>query len=57
MWNFNEIKPQSDFYTVFVSAGAPSNIIKFKVITDVKVDYLEIGTADADQTTQPKLVK
>ncbi|KAF7996632.1 hypothetical protein HCN44_002278 [Aphidius gifuensis] len=57
MLNFNDIKPQRDFYKVDVAAGAASNAVEVKVITDVKVDYLEIGTGDADQTTQPKLVK
>lgn len=57
MMNLNEIKPQRGFYKISVSAGAASNAIEVKVITDVKVDYLEMGTGDADQTTQPKLVK
>lgn len=57
MLNFNDIKPQRGFYKIHISAGAASNTVEIKAITDVKVDYLEIGTGDADQTTQPKLVK
>ncbi|XP_063978196.1 dolichyl-diphosphooligosaccharide--protein glycosyltransferase subunit 2 [Diachasmimorpha longicaudata] len=55
--NFMDIKPQRGFYKIQVSAGAVSNTVTVKLLSDVKVDYLEIGTGDADQTTQPKLVK
>ncbi|XP_015115503.1 dolichyl-diphosphooligosaccharide--protein glycosyltransferase subunit 2 [Diachasma alloeum] len=50
-------KPQRGFYKIQVSAGNVGNTVTVKVLSDVKVDYLEIGTGDADQTTQPKLVK
>ena len=45
--------PESGFYKVAVSAGSVTSTISVKVIADVKVEYLEIGTADTDQTTQP----
>lgn len=49
--------PEPGFYKVAVAAGPVTNTVTIKVLTEVKVDYLEVGTADADQTTQPKLVK
>jgi oligosaccharyltransferase complex subunit delta (ribophorin II) len=49
--------PESGFYKIVLSTGMVINTVMIKVLTEVKVDYLEIGTADADQTTQPKLVK
>ncbi|XP_034940287.1 dolichyl-diphosphooligosaccharide--protein glycosyltransferase subunit 2 [Chelonus insularis] len=55
--NLMEIKPQRGFYKINVSAGEVSNTLTVKVLSEVKVDYLEIGTGDADQTTQPKLLK
>lgn len=55
--NLMDIKPDRGFYKISVSAGSVSNTLKIKVLSEVTVDYLEIGTADADQTTQPKLVK
>lgn len=57
MMNFMDIKPQRGFYKITVSAGAVFNTVMVKVLSEVKVDYLEIGTGDADQTTQPKLTK
>lgn len=51
------ISPEPGFYNVVVSANQVSNTVTIKVLAEVKVDFLEIGTADADQTTQPKLVK
>ncbi|XP_012256271.2 dolichyl-diphosphooligosaccharide--protein glycosyltransferase subunit 2 [Athalia rosae] len=53
--NLMEIKPDRGVYKISVSAGSVSNTVTVKVLTEVVVDYLEIGTADADQTTQPKL--
>ncbi|XP_068992758.1 dolichyl-diphosphooligosaccharide--protein glycosyltransferase subunit 2 isoform X1 [Neodiprion pinetum] len=53
--NLMEIKPERGVYKISVSAGSVSNIVTVKVLSEVVVDYLEIGTADADQTTQPKL--
>lgn len=55
--NFMDIKPQRGFYKIQVSAGSVANTVTVKVLSEVKVDYLEIGTGDADQTTQPKLLK
>lgn len=55
--NLMEIKPERGFYKVSVSAGSVSNTVTVKVLSEVIVDYLEIGTADADQTTQPKLTR
>ncbi|KAK0162835.1 hypothetical protein PV327_006579 [Microctonus hyperodae] len=55
--NFMDIKPQRGFYKITVSAGSVSNTVMVKVLSEVKIDYLEIGTGDADQTTQPKLTK
>lgn len=52
-----DIKPQRGFYKITVSAGSVSNTVMVKVLSEVKIDYLEIGTGDADQTTQPKLTK
>lgn len=49
--------PEPGFYKIALSAGSVANAVTIKVLAEVKVDYLEIGTADADQTTQPKLVK
>lgn len=56
-FNFMDLKPTRGFYKASVSAGSFTNTVTIKVLTDVSVDYLEIGTADADQTTQPKLFK
>ncbi|XP_043284195.1 dolichyl-diphosphooligosaccharide--protein glycosyltransferase subunit 2 [Venturia canescens] len=55
--NLMEIKPHRGFYKIAISAGKVSNVVSVKVLSEVRVDYLEIGTGDADQTTQPKLVK
>ncbi|XP_001601669.2 dolichyl-diphosphooligosaccharide--protein glycosyltransferase subunit 2 [Nasonia vitripennis] len=55
--NFMSATPEPGFYKIAVSAGSVANTVTIKVLAEVKVDYLEIGTADADQTTQPKLVK
>ncbi|XP_015594118.1 dolichyl-diphosphooligosaccharide--protein glycosyltransferase subunit 2 [Cephus cinctus] len=55
--NFMDIKPERGFYNISVSADSVSNIVTVKVLSEVIVDYLEIGTGDADQTTQPKLTK
>lgn len=50
-------KPDRGFYKISVSAASVTNTIKIKVLSEVIVDYLEIGTGDADQTTQPKLAR
>ena len=55
--NLMDIKPDCGFYKISVSAGSVSNTVTIKVLSEIVVDYLEVGTADADQTTQPKLVK
>ncbi|PBC25803.1 dolichyl-diphosphooligosaccharide--protein glycosyltransferase subunit 2 [Apis cerana] len=55
--NFMEMKPERGFYKISVTAGSVTNTVIVKVLCDVMVDYMEIGTADADQTTQPKLTR
>lgn len=55
--NFMEMKPERGFYKISVTAGSVTNTVTVKVLCDVMVDYMEIGTADADQTTQPKLTR
>ncbi|XP_043791142.1 dolichyl-diphosphooligosaccharide--protein glycosyltransferase subunit 2 [Apis laboriosa] len=55
--NFMEMKPERGFYKISVTAGSVTNTVIVKVLCDVIVDYMEIGTADADQTTQPKLTR
>ncbi|XP_074099951.1 oligosaccharide transferase delta subunit [Cotesia typhae] len=55
--NFMEIKPNRGFYKVAIQAGSVSTTVAVKVLSEVKLDYLEIGTGDADQTTQSKLIK
>ncbi|XP_015178957.1 PREDICTED: dolichyl-diphosphooligosaccharide--protein glycosyltransferase subunit 2 [Polistes dominula] len=50
-------KPERGFYKISVSAASATNIVMVKVLSEVVVDYLEIGTGDADQTTQPKLTR
>lgn len=52
-----ETKPERGFYKVSVTAGSVTNTVLVKVLCQVAVDYLEIGTGDADQTTQPKLTR
>ncbi|CAK9832070.1 Dolichyl-diphosphooligosaccharide--protein glycosyltransferase subunit 2 [Anthophora retusa] len=53
--NLMEMKPERGFYKISVTAGSVTNTVRVKVLCKVVVDYMEIGTADADQTTQPKL--
>ncbi|XP_066589256.1 dolichyl-diphosphooligosaccharide--protein glycosyltransferase subunit 2 [Prorops nasuta] len=55
--NFMENKPDWGFYKVSVSAGSVSNELTINVLSEISVDHLEIGTGDADQTTQPKLTR
>ncbi|CAL7942794.1 unnamed protein product [Xylocopa violacea] len=55
--NFMEMKPERGFYKISITAGSVTNTVTVKVLSDVVVDYMEIGTADADQTTQPKLTR
>ncbi|CAD1475018.1 unnamed protein product [Heterotrigona itama] len=56
--NFTEMKPERGFYKISVTAaGAVTNTVTVKVLCEVAVDHMEIGTADADQTTQPKLTR
>ncbi|KAK1126539.1 hypothetical protein K0M31_004172 [Melipona bicolor] len=55
--NFMEMKPERGFYKISVTAGAVTNTVTVKVLCEVVVDHMEIGTADADQTTQPKLTR
>ncbi|KOC70802.1 Dolichyl-diphosphooligosaccharide--protein glycosyltransferase subunit 2 [Habropoda laboriosa] len=53
--NLMEMKPERGFYKISVTAGSVTNTVRVKVLCEVVVDHMEIGTADADQTTQPKL--
>lgn len=55
--NLMEAKPERGFYKISVTAGPVTNDVTVKVLCEVVVDYLEIGTGDADQTTQPKLTR
>ncbi|XP_078038944.1 oligosaccharide transferase delta subunit [Augochlora pura] len=55
--NFLEAKPERGFYKISVTAGSVTNTVTVKVLCKVLVDHLEIGTGDADQTTQPKLTR
>ncbi|KAG7199223.1 hypothetical protein KM043_018093 [Ampulex compressa] len=55
--NPTNIKPDRGFYKVSVMAGSVTNTLTVKVLCKVTVDYLEIGTGDADQTTQSKLTR
>jgi oligosaccharyltransferase complex subunit delta (ribophorin II) len=65
--NVFEEKPTPGQYSVTVSASLnqadpriPSNIVTsvtIKAMCAVTITSFEIGTADADQTTQPKLHK
>ncbi|XP_076753479.1 oligosaccharide transferase delta subunit [Xylocopa sonorina] len=55
--NFMEMKPERGFYKISITAGPVTNTVTVKVLSEVVVDYMEIGTADADQTTQPKLTR
>ncbi|XP_031843739.1 oligosaccharide transferase delta subunit [Nomia melanderi] len=55
--NLMEAKPERGFYKISVTAGSVVNTVTVKVLCEVVVDHLEIGTGDADQTTQPKLTR
>ncbi|XP_076282392.1 oligosaccharide transferase delta subunit [Lasioglossum baleicum] len=55
--NLMEAKPERGFYKISVTAGPVTNTVTVKVLCEVVVDHLEIGTGDADQTTQPKLTR
>lgn len=52
-----ENKLERGFHKVYVTAGTVTNTIQVKVQSKITLSYLEIGTGDADQTTQPKLTK
>ncbi|KAL0132059.1 hypothetical protein PUN28_000081 [Cardiocondyla obscurior] len=55
--NFMNMKPDRGFYKISVTAASVTNTITVKVLSEAILDYLEIGTGDADQTTQPKLTR
>ncbi|XP_046989739.1 dolichyl-diphosphooligosaccharide--protein glycosyltransferase subunit 2 [Schistocerca americana] len=65
--NLMEVKPERGLYKLTVSAalakpdprlvGNVGASLTIKVMCAVAVENVEIGTADADQTTQPKLTK
>ncbi|XP_023287669.1 dolichyl-diphosphooligosaccharide--protein glycosyltransferase subunit 2 isoform X2 [Orussus abietinus] len=52
-----DAKLSRGFYQISISAGLVSNTVTVKVLSEAVIDYLEIGIGDADQTTQPKLIK
>jgi len=51
------VKPDRGFYKISVTAASVTNMVTVKVLSETILDYLEIGTGDADQTTQPKLTR
>ncbi|XP_018397235.1 PREDICTED: dolichyl-diphosphooligosaccharide--protein glycosyltransferase subunit 2 [Cyphomyrmex costatus] len=55
--NLMNVKPDRGFYKILVTAASVKNTITVKVLSEAILDYLEIGTGDADQTTQPKLTR
>lgn len=55
--NLMNVKPDRGFYKISITAASVTNTITVKVLSEAILDYLEIGTGDADQTTQPKLTK
>lgn len=55
--NLMNVKPDRGFYKISITAGSVTNAITVKVLSETVLDYLEIGTGDADQTTQPKLTR
>lgn len=55
--NLMNVKPDRGFYKISISAASVTNTITVKVLSEAILDYLEIGTGDADQTTQPKLTR
>lgn len=62
-----EVKPERGLYKLSVSAalakpdprlvGNVGASLTVKVMCSVSVENVEVGTADADQTTQAKLTK
>lgn len=55
--NLMDVKPDRGFYKISITAASVTNSVTVKVLSETLLDYLEIGTGDADQTTQPKLTK
>ncbi|GAB1868025.1 Dolichyl-diphosphooligosaccharide--protein glycosyltransferase subunit 2 [Camponotus japonicus] len=55
--NLMNVKPDRGFYKISITAASVTNTITVKVLSEAVLDYLEIGTGDADQTTQPKLIR
>ncbi|CAL1675959.1 unnamed protein product [Lasius platythorax] len=55
--NLMNVKPDRGFYKISITAASVTNTITVKVLSEAILDYLEIGTGDADQTTQPKLTR
>ncbi|XP_072754556.1 dolichyl-diphosphooligosaccharide--protein glycosyltransferase subunit 2 [Anoplolepis gracilipes] len=55
--NLMNVKPDRGFYKISITAASVTNTITVKVLSETILDYLEIGTGDADQTTQPKLTR
>ncbi|KYQ60019.1 Dolichyl-diphosphooligosaccharide--protein glycosyltransferase subunit 2, partial [Trachymyrmex zeteki] len=55
--NLMNVKPDRGFYKILITAASVKNTITVKILSEAILDYLEIGTGDADQTTQPKLTR
>jgi len=55
--NLMNVKPDRGFYKILIAAASVKNTITIKILSEAILDYLEIGTGDADQTTQPKLMR
>ncbi|XP_011141992.1 dolichyl-diphosphooligosaccharide--protein glycosyltransferase subunit 2 [Harpegnathos saltator] len=55
--NLMSVKPDRGFYKISITAASVTNLVTVKVLSETILDYLEIGTGDADQTTQPKLTR
>lgn len=55
--NLMNVKPDRGFYKISITAASVTNTIMVKILSEAVLDYLEIGTGDADQTTQPKLIR
>lgn len=64
-FSLKEAKPEKGNYKITVSAKLDkpdprvvpyiASTVNIKVMCMAGIDYIDIGTADADQTTQPKL--
>ncbi|KAJ8686070.1 hypothetical protein QAD02_021864, partial [Eretmocerus hayati] len=53
--DFSSASTKPGFYQIEISTNVAANTAIVKVLVDVEVGILEIGIADADQTTNPKM--